>query len=323
MKLKYKILWIDDNIEIMQVKESIDSIVECVNSYGFDMDKKDVDTYENADELQVEDYKEYDMILIDFELGEGQEGQKIIKKIRDEGIYNEILFYSSTPESLGEKIAKERIEGVFCSGRADLPETFKKIFEVSIKKVLDLNNLRGLVMAEVSDLEELKTEILREAYKKKIIEESFFEEKVFHSIIKKFWDNLKKVKKYSNFEITEKYKKKAKEFPKHNIDNFLSDKDKLFNMEFKIKALQGLINDAKLTSEFKGSDYKKEIQEKRNKLAHVVEEWVEIEGKNVQKLKGTNFEFNEKTSKEIFEDIKKYKRILKSLKQEIQSLKNV
>lgn len=316
MKLKYKILWIEN--EETYYEGIKDEIIEIVNSYGFDIGDEDITYCETDSDFGRENYTDYDIILIDWNLG-SEKGDTIIEKIRNRDIYNEILFYSQDgAATLRKSIADKQIEGVFCCDRRQLVVKFEKIFEVNIRKILDLNNLRGLVMAEVSDLDNLKCDIIRLAYEKGMITDVFFREKVYPSIINKYWEDLIDLKKYSGFEIKTKYVKEPKDFPEKSIDKFLSDIK--FNIEFKIRALKKLIEELNISSNFDDNDYRTQIQRKRNKLAHVVEEWIEKEGKTVQILKDTDFEFSFDEVKKILDNIKKYKTILDDLKNSIESL---
>jgi hypothetical protein len=53
------------------------------------------------------------------------------------------------------------LDGVFCAHREEFLDKFEKLFNANIRKVEDVNNLRGLVMAETADLEEIKDEIIK------------------------------------------------------------------------------------------------------------------------------------------------------------------
>lgn len=90
------------------------------------------------------------------------EGETINRKIREEKVYSEIVFYSSQYEALQAKLNEHFVEGIFTSSREELADKVESIINVTIKKVQDVNNLRGLIMA-VAELDVLKEEIQRES----------------------------------------------------------------------------------------------------------------------------------------------------------------
>ena len=102
MKLKYKILWIEDELDsIERPKKQIQKYLE--DDYGFECSEEDIvikdyDEFEeeyiyeeNQRKIVKDSIKEFDLLLVDFNLGEEEQtGDKLIDIIRD-GIYSEIL----------------------------------------------------------------------------------------------------------------------------------------------------------------------------------------------------------------------------------------
>ena len=101
---------------------------------------------------------------MDLNLADQPNGAELISKIRELGVYTDVVFYSASGiEELRAKGREKELEGVFYSGRT--PETafvnrVKAVIDATLKKVQDLNNLRGLVMAEVSELDAMMDRIL-------------------------------------------------------------------------------------------------------------------------------------------------------------------
>ncbi|MFZ3059687.1 MAG: hypothetical protein WA102_08095 [Candidatus Methanoperedens sp.] len=151
MNLKYNLLWFEDSETYVEsLKPRIEEYLE---NLGF---TPIIDVKPNGNDLEeMTEDDELDLILMDFNLNIGNAGDEngniLINKIRDHKLYTEIIFYSALPEF--EDAIERRLEGVFFSERRDLFEKAKKIIDLTVKKNQDINNMRGLVIAETIDLE--------------------------------------------------------------------------------------------------------------------------------------------------------------------------
>ena len=161
MNLKYRILWIENEEDWVESIE--DQIQEYLEDLGFIYERKLI-----AKEEQDISYNDYDLILMDLNLADQPNGAELISKIRDLGVYTDVVFYSASGiDELRAKGREKELEGVFYSGRT--PDTafvnrVKAIIDATLKKVQDLNNLRGLVMAEVSELDSRMTSLIEKYF---------------------------------------------------------------------------------------------------------------------------------------------------------------
>ena len=176
MRLKYNILWIEDRADL--VEEILGPKIEAfLEELGFDTVFDHRLNGENLDVL-LRDNK-YDLILTDLNLGEGfKTGEKLIEHIRVGNILTEVLLYSENEDALSriiegdkknEKGAPKRklIERIsFALGLKYLLEKVKEIILLTIRKVQDVNNMRGLVIAETIDLENVILAILKNFFEK-------------------------------------------------------------------------------------------------------------------------------------------------------------
>jgi hypothetical protein len=315
MKLKYKILWIEDEKSSIKIKaKNIRKYLE--DDYGFECLESDitildyeefVEDYIDDNELKsCSDIEKYDLLLVDFNLGEEEHtGDKLIQIIRDNNIYSEILFYSSDLDSLIDKLNQHFIDGVFTSVRDELENKVKKLIKVTIKKVQDVNNLRGLIMAEVAELDRMKERIIIKA-SVKIPEKS----------IEKY--TLKKVKESgnSNKNKAQRYLDDLDSVTFESLFSFVGfiDSDK------KAKATGEILNKLNITEPVTKDDfiqpYIDNILGKRNKFAHI-EECDGDDGQgNSCKVIG-DIPFTEEKCIEIRKEIKMYKDILKEIETKI------
>lgn len=134
---------------------------------------------------------------MDYNLRSSEKGDELIKKIRSSELYTEIIFYSEDAD-FEEKIKSELIEGIyFVRGRGNLIEKVEKVIDVTLKKNHDVNNMRGLVIAETIDLELKMDEIILSYFgsddEKRQVFEKILEPKFGALTTKKKYDLINKI----------------------------------------------------------------------------------------------------------------------------------
>ena len=273
MRLKYKILWIENEED--WVDSIYDQIQEHLSDLGFEFEKKLI-----AKEEESVNYDEYDLILMDLNLAEQPNGAELIERIRNLNVFTDIVFYSSVGiDTLRKKGREKNLEGVYYSGRTPDSSFVRKVCQVidsTIKKVQDLSNLRGLVMAEVSDLDSLMDEIIVKYY----VDQSLLDE--FHRrITKNKENNIKKILDNDGIDCEKTCKLNWRQF---NIDKLL----KIIDSSQKVRAINILLErhkkqgtDLYQSPNDKGfvDNYLQDIIYVRNNLAHcssVIENGKEI-----------------------------------------------
>lgn len=316
MKLKYKILWIEDDIDtIERPKKQIQKYLE--DDYGFECKEEDI-VIKDYDEFEGEfleekqgvkkvkdSIKEFDLLLVDFDLGEDEHtGDKLIEIIRD-GVYSEILFYSSNLESIKDKLNNHFIDGIFTSDRDNLEDKIKKLIKVTIKKVQDVNNLRGLIMAEVAELDIIKEEIIKLASQK--IDEKKLEIYTLDKIRSSGDSNKKAAQKHLDDILNITFDSLFEKI------GFVDSNKKAMTIG---EALSKLDITEPVTKETFTQPYIDNILSKRNKFAHIKEcDGTDGDG-NPCKMIG-DIPFTEKKCIEIRQEIKAYKKILEDIKKAI------
>lgn len=179
MRIEYRILWVDDAPE--WVESQVDNVKEYLADFGFVLKADIKSSYKGID------FSQYDIIAIDYDLSDEEEGIDALSLIRDEDVYTEILFYSQYGEpKLREEIKNNRVDGVYCASRESFLEKMKKLIDTTIRKTQEINNLRGLVMAETSAVDNLIKVIL---LKSRWTEEHFMDR---HAEINKFHNGKRK-----------------------------------------------------------------------------------------------------------------------------------
>lgn len=157
MRLDFNVLWVDD--QPASVANQIKSITSQMAAEGFEFRPRQCTTIDQVEAAISEDVftDEIDLILVDWDLGNGAHGEDAIERIRETVQYKDVVFYSGqTPVvELRQKVYEKQLEGVYCASREDLVVEVVGVFDSLIKKVLDLDHTRGIVMGATSDIDHM------------------------------------------------------------------------------------------------------------------------------------------------------------------------
>jgi hypothetical protein len=157
VRLDFNVLWVDDQPE--RVAAQIKSIALKMAAEGFDFRPNQCTTLRQVEAAISEDIftDEVDLILVDWDLGNDVHGEDAIERIRQIVQYKDVVFYSgqATVIELRQKAYERQLEGVYCASREGLIDEVVGVFESLIKKVLDLDHTRGIVMGATSDIDHM------------------------------------------------------------------------------------------------------------------------------------------------------------------------
>jgi hypothetical protein len=162
MRLDFNVLWVDDQPDT--IDSQIKKISVEMEREGFHFNPTKCASLEEVQAKIADNVfaDEIDLILVDWDLGGGARGDDAIAIIRDVVYYKDVVFYSAlNPIDQLEKLAAEKhLEGVFCSDRAGLADEVVGVFDSLIKKVLDIDHTRGIVMGATSDIDRIVNDCL-------------------------------------------------------------------------------------------------------------------------------------------------------------------
>ncbi len=289
MRLVFSVLWFDDDEEYFDsLSLDLESLKEDISSWGFTPVISMVSTPEEF--TSYSPFETYDLIVVDRNLEGYEDGQEFIANIRSNAIYTEIIFYTAGNTSdLWEAIREKELEGVFVSSRSNIFSKITKVGRQSIRKVLDLENMRGIVMAEVGELDLLLDEIITIGVEALPSEQR-------QEIFSRFHDNSAKQ--------SQDHAKALAAFienPQTVSMLALCDSDKRwqnFNRLWKTHS--------KLKGREKVGDYTADVLRPRNFLAHGKPER-SINGGYLFRYGEREYEFNDITSQELRQTILRYK----------------
>jgi len=253
MKLTYTILWIENDPETIKLKSP--EIEKHLGTLFFDT--KIIPKEDDTGIIDLINNSDLNLILVDYNLQEQKEGDQkkktgdeIITAIRQNRVYTEVVFYSGGP--FRDKISPQ-LEGVFYSTLEGLPDKVNSIIDLTLKKNQDINNIRGMFIAETIDLENKLEELINCYFGSDIEKKVVCEELVSP--------------KFRVFELTDKYKlmniicrERTKSLVKQLAE---APPEKKENIKKEMILLEGLTSElAKINTE---------IIDNRNILAHTKE----------------------------------------------------
>lgn len=159
MKLDFSIIWIDDNDDFISAPKKF--IKRHIRELGFNPIIRYKDEVDIND---IEQFRNYDILLIDYQLTKGgyftDSGDTLIKHIRDNNIYTNIVFYSNSKAKMEQSIIDNQLFGVYSFSRGDLSpdklgahKGFFDLIDFFMERDLDMNSMRGIAMSEVAEFD--------------------------------------------------------------------------------------------------------------------------------------------------------------------------
>ena len=165
MKLEFKLLAVDDEPDNLQ--QALASLTDHLDTIGFKLQVTTVDDVTRLPSVDLEgrEGKNYDLVMIDYNLGPTRTGAEIARDIRSTLRYTDMVFYSSLPvRTLLSYLAEVGVSGVFAEERLNLDDALTALADTIIGKAVDLNHMRGIAMAEVAEMDVLMEETLKGAF---------------------------------------------------------------------------------------------------------------------------------------------------------------
>lgn len=162
MRLDFNVLWVDDQPD--RVGSQITAITKRMQEEGFQFVPTLCQSMDEVKKAVTADVftDEVDLILVDWDLGNGVVGQDAIAEIRSTVQYKDVVFYSAqtAPDALRKAAFEKGVEGIYCASREQLVDEVLGVFDSLVKKVLDLDHARGIVMGATSDIDHIVNECL-------------------------------------------------------------------------------------------------------------------------------------------------------------------
>jgi signal recognition particle GTPase len=298
MRIEFNILWVEDEDSWYETTKDLFS--DTLEDLGFKLVPKQCKTFDEVKkEIDRNCLKEYDLLLVDFTLKGSDSGEKIIefiRNIKDKPILTDVLFYSSAVENVRNSMKELGLEGVYTADRKDVETKFEQVINTLIKKIQEVNTMRGLIMAETSDLDEIMLEITEILLKSDISKEiqAYIEEKIIKTI-----SSISDIANNHELNILEK-----------------TSDTRIFTSIHKACVINKLYKSKQIGIKQFYKLYDQEVLSPRNIFAHVKETIIDGE-KVLQSKNGKQEVFNEARCIEIRKSLIKYREILEDIKTQL------
>lgn len=319
MRLKYRILWVDDRKSTFEGLEYDKDVQTYIQELFFEPNLIFCETAEEA-KGYISTTK-FDVIFSDYNIGDGnsmEKGDDFISHVRNQNVNTEILFYSA--QNTVPKLDIDRISFFSIPAQDGYSQLFQKmtnLVDLTVEKLRDLTSIRGLVMAETSELDKLMEDIaysyfvgngLDEETKKK--RENIFNE-ILDGLDTDYKNNLHNPQKCENT-CSHKIRKSS-------IDKIITNIS--FDSARKARSINKLIEIEQFQLEgIKKSffeDYLEDIIKTRNDLAHSRSEMKNGIEVLITKKAPNEIIFDEDKFKSIRKNILRYESILNIIKQHV------
>lgn len=311
MGLLYNILWVDDRIDDYKILEIDREIESYVRELFFE---PHLYMYENVEDAEKDlKSRRYDVIFSDFNISENKSGEDFINYIRKQNVNTEVLFYSAKQDL--PIISLDRISFLNLKRDASYDELKKKmisLIDLTIEKLNDLTSLRGLVMAETSELDKNMEDV---CYRYFVQNKTDISDHIFEEVIKSLEkDYLNKLEKSNNCDKKCSHKIRKLIYKENIITNIAFDSSR------KARSVKKIIKETNFSLDNYGINedfyeaYLKEIIETRNLLAHSYSIIKDSGEENlISKKDGKEIVFDKDIIKNIRKRILLYKNILSDL----------
>lgn len=280
MSLTYKVLWVDDNKDEFKKEEK-----ELKNYIGDMFFSPKIDFCEDLTAAKhFIETERYDVIFSDYNIDE-ERGDDFISFIRDKSVNTEVLFYSGQNELPEGRL--DRVTFFFETGshrEERLLKKMKELISLTVAKLNDLTQLRGLVMSEVSELDDLMKNFVA-SYCNKSCED---EKELRNYIVGKIEKRIKESLDVSQVNCE---KKCFHEWKNKTIQEVIFEQN--FDSYTTARALNHIIEKNNLGIDRFLLNYNAEIIQNRNELAHC---------KTMKKENGSEILFTKRGEKEFSEE---------------------
>lgn len=309
MRITYNIFWVEDNTGWFDTAEQL--FKDTLEDWGFRLHcKRATNLQEVKKEIeQGNQFQDYDLLLIDLKLNNNQEeeGNKVIELIRERDIYTDIIFYSSEIDRIYEIMQSHRMEGVYTSDRANIETKFEKVAKTTIKKVQEVNAIRGLLMAETSDLDDLMLEIIKTAL------DSDIAKSIETYILKKIRDTAKDNNDLAHSNKTIQDLINSRVFTATHIAKTVGEICK----KKKVETVREICKEKGVDIDKFFQNYERDIINKRNIFAHVKERTIDGEKVLISAKTGGQEAFDDEKCNQIRKTLIDYRDILEKINDNI------
>jgi hypothetical protein len=298
MRLTYKILWFEDDEGFFEFLRR-DEIKRHLDEKGFNTEIQRMGGGEDLQTILSEAQKA-DLLVMDYGLEESHFGDEITRQVRDGNINTEVVLYSARGVSdLRRYVYEKELDGVYCRPRDGITQEVLPIIDSTIKKILDLENSRGLVMTELGELDIIMNEIIMSVHDSSEDRQAFIRGKLKERLDSQLKSLSERVENFDSLGTNDL----IEEIDSSKRLSMMLSICRTFNLSPQRKKLAG---------------FDEKVLFPRNCLGHGIPEV--IEGGYVFHHRGKDFIYNDQTSAALRNEFREFRRSLESLREEILKL---
>jgi CheY-like chemotaxis protein len=169
--MKLRIIWIDDSLT--WVRSVRGDIEDALTQEGFTLE---IIEFQNTDDAYSAIFDSYvDLILVDCNLPGQDNGDQFIVRLRKNRCFAHIVYYSQDVANLASVKADKYFQHT--SPRDDITDTLGLVSEQMYRKYHHPAFMRGMLLSEFIDLENLMEELVAKFFK---TESDFFKENIIY-----------------------------------------------------------------------------------------------------------------------------------------------
>jgi len=157
--MKYRIIWIDDSPR--WVNSVRDELIEIFKSNQFAPEIEEFERTDPANEAINNNF--VDLVIVDCNLPDGMSGNEFIQKLRRNRCFAHIVFYSNDEKNL--TLLMEDKHFLHITHRDSISDTLRAVSEQAYRKYRNPYFMRGLLLSEFIDLENLMEDLIVQCFK--------------------------------------------------------------------------------------------------------------------------------------------------------------
>ena len=167
MRLNFRILWVDDQQK--HVNSFAEGLQYRLIDLGFELEVIRKENLEGTNDF-IDGHVHgdgIDLVLVDYDLGtgNGDGGAEALLAIRKKFPYKEIIFYSALDTKKLRRIAYDaEVDGIIFSTRLSLVSDTIQVIDNLLRRIMDVDHMRGVVMSATSDIDYLVEHSLKKIY---------------------------------------------------------------------------------------------------------------------------------------------------------------
>jgi len=258
MRLDFNVLWVDDQPK--NLHGSIERLADRLLDLGLKLKPRVLSNLDQVREFLGDNVFDdrIDLILVDYDLGNGKGGEQVLEAIRQTFPFRDTVLYSATSrDDLRKAAYDKRVDGIYFLHRDRFVDGLIKLVENILQWVMDIDHMRGVVIAATSDIDDfVESSLVHLLYRLEDERRAEYFEALATALVKQVSGYAKQIEKAASRATLEAFLK---------LHFVYSSRAKLEHLIEQLRTT-GLFDSDTILEMTK---YRDEVQPTRNSLAHI------------------------------------------------------